>query len=115
MKKLIPIALLLFSLAACSDDEKANKKPELWQAYTVAQVAVKAHLKDPDGAEFIEGNRKEKEYPDSSYVFRGYVKATNDLGLKAPIEYNVGIKWKGGDWMSDTSWTIKFGTVGGDN
>jgi len=112
MKNLIIMALIASLFSACSDD---NAKPQMYEAYEVAKVLVRSKLKDPDGAEFIDGNRKEAEYKDSSFVFSGYVKATNDLGLKSPIEYNVGIKWRGGYWQSDTSWIVKFGNVGNPN
>jgi len=78
------------------------------EAQSTAENVIKAQAIDPDDVEFINGNSKMLPLKDSSWVFTGYVKIPNQYNMLVTMAYNVGIKWKGGDWKSDSSWTVKF-------
>lgn len=104
MKRYAPIiaALLFFGC------DTRQTLPNDVMAQTTMQSIVKAQTVDPDDVEFIDGNSKMQTFKDSSWVFAGYVKLDNGAGNKITKAYNVGIKWNGGDWKSDSSWTVKF-------
>lgn len=86
--------------------------PDQAKAYVMAKQFVKQNLKDPKSADFIEENLKVMDYPnDSTYVFNGYVKATNGLGLVAPVEYKINLKWSGYKWNEQQSWEVKDLTI----
>lgn len=105
MRRVIFAVFGCLLLTSCSNEQSL---PNDVQAEYVAHQVVKAQLIDPDNAEFEASNSKMATFKDSSFVFNGIVKASNRIGIKVPMRYNVGIKWKGGVWQSDTSWTIKF-------
>jgi len=87
---------------------QAVDMPNDVEAEQMAHILIKAQSVDPDNVEFIDANAKMAKYADSSFVFVGYVKMPNEYSMKVTKEYNVGIKWNGGEWNDDKSWTVKF-------
>jgi hypothetical protein len=104
MKKLIPLLFTLF-IFGC---DSTPQKPSDTEAEIIAKNVVKAQFIDPSDAEIIDERTRMEVNKDTSWVFDGYVKAPNKLGLKVPYEFNVGIKWHGGEWEQDSSWTVRF-------
>ncbi|MBC7399831.1 MAG: hypothetical protein H7289_07775 [Mucilaginibacter sp.] len=102
------IAIVVIAIIISKNTPDTPQTTDRDKAFTVAKQFVKQQLIDPESAEFLEQNTKAAEYKDSSYVYRGYVKATNKLGLVAPMEYNIGVKWNGGDGFNPDNYTLKF-------
>lgn len=105
MKSLVLVLVVLLAFSSC---DNSHRKPNDTEAQLMAQNVIKAQFIDPDDPEFIDANTKMEVLKDSSWVFGGYIKAPNKLGLKVPFEYNIAVKWKGGDWDQDSSWSVKF-------
>lgn len=104
-------ALIKENTAAIAKADSIANLPPLpndVQAEYMAHLVVKTQLLDPASAEFEGEGSKMATYADTSFVFNGIVLSLNKLGIKAPVEYNVGIKYKGGNPVIDSSWTVKF-------
>jgi len=102
------IILFFASVAAMGCGNSGDfRAPNDVQAENMAHNVIKAALVDPD-ADFLDETAKMTAYRDSSYVFTGDVRALDKAGEKMSMKYNVGIKWKGGNPLQDSSWTVKF-------
>jgi len=90
----------------CGNDARV-RAPNDVEAENMARNVIKVALVDPD-AEFLDESAKMAAYRDSSYIFTGDVRALDKAGEKMAMEYNVDIKWKGGNPVQDSSWVVKF-------
>ena len=102
------IILVLASVASVGCGNVASvHAPNDVEAENIARNIIKVALVDPD-AEFLDETAKMAAYRDSSYVFTGDLRALDKAGEKMSMKYNVGIKWKGGNPLQDSSWVVKF-------
>lgn len=95
--------LMVIFIPMIGDEEM----PTIDEAQKASERIISRTLIDPTSSEFIKENVEHGTLPDSTYIFVGYVKALNKLGLKAPHKYRVEIKWTGGSPSDEKSWYVK--------
>lgn len=81
-----------------------DSKPDSKDAFTMAQIIIKEKLIDPSSAEFLP--QESHSEGESKFIFLGYVKATNRLGLLAPKKYRVALTYLGGNKIRRESWRV---------
>lgn len=83
-----------------------NGAPDHYDAYKMAKTIIKEQMLDPASVEFVEERKTAHTLGDSIFIFTGVVKATNKMGLKAPMEFSVNLKYIGGDYKRPGSWEV---------
>src|SRR5690554_3256309 len=106
-KVVIPIALGIFAVLLILLFLPNNEGiPNHNTAQKISREFIIKTLIDPKSAEFIDDNLDYTIYQDSTYIFRGAVKATNRMGLSAPSEYVIIMKWTGGTHSDINQWRV---------
>lgn len=106
-KKLIPVVIGLFLLLfVLIFIPKSEGLPDKETAQQISRNFIKQSLIDPRSADFIDNNLQYSISEDSVYLFKGVVKATNKMGLHAPSEYLIKMKWTGGYHSDRNNWIL---------
>lgn len=93
-----------------------NRKPTGQEAFNMAMLIVKDHLKQPTTARFPDHDFKPViDTASNSYQIQSTVKALNVNGKTINSAWVVDMIYTGGDWSEKTSWQIKSVSVSPEN
>lgn len=113
-RRIITICVVLFfSLgiigAIVQDDNegavKVNKVPAASMAYIISQDCVKNKLKSPSTADFPFSDYK-SEVDSNNYIIQSYVDSQNGFGATIRSDWQVKLKYIGGDQADPNSWQL---------
>ena len=89
-----------------------NRKPTTTEAFAIAKVFVKEKLKQPEKAIFAKSavNAVAND-ADNSYSLSSSVKIENNNGKMDPSNWEVKMRYTGGDWAERNSWQVTSVTI----
>jgi hypothetical protein len=84
-----------------------NRKPTAQEAFNIARIFVKEHLKQPSTAVFPDHSFKPAiDTAQNSYQLQSTVKAINTDGKMENSDWVINMRYTGGDWSEKTSWQV---------
>jgi len=78
------------------------------QTYITAKSYVENVLKAPSTADFPTLGTVRKLDGEDKYVVYGYVDSENSFGAMIRSDWEVRLKYLGGDWVKDNSWELEY-------
>ncbi|WP_183560222.1 hypothetical protein [Mucilaginibacter sp. SP1R1] len=93
-----------------------NRKPTAQEAFNIAKVFVKDHLKQPSTAAFPDNSFKPAiDTANNSYQIQSFVKALNVNGKMIRSTWDISMHYIGGDWSEKNSWQVVSVTLSPEN
>ncbi|MCH7598055.1 hypothetical protein IID27_03410 [Patescibacteria group bacterium] len=78
------------------------------QTYITAKGYVENVLKAPSTADFPTLGTVNKREGEDRYIVYGYVDSQNSFGAMIRSDWEVHLKYLGGDWVKDSSWELEY-------
>ncbi|WPU96589.1 hypothetical protein SNE25_13780 [Mucilaginibacter sabulilitoris] len=93
-----------------------NRKPTAQEAFNIAKVFVKDHLKQPSTAVFPNHTFKQAiDTAKNNYQIQSVVKALNISGKMVKSDWIVNMHYIGGDWSDKSSWQTDAVNISPEN
>jgi hypothetical protein len=93
-----------------------NRKPTGREAFNMARMIVKDHLKQPSTAVFPDHNFKPSiDTAANAYQIQSTVKALNIDGKTINSVWVITMHYTGGDWSEKTSWQVDSVNISPEN
>lgn len=112
---IITFVIVIFGISKNSTVH-LNRKPTAQEAFSIAKVFVKDHLKQPSTAVFSDHNFKQViDTSANNYQIQSVVKALNISGKMVKSDWIVNMHYTGGDWSEKSSWQISSVSISPEN
>ena len=103
----IIFSIFLIRLAISGKNtDMVNTPPKNEDAYSIAKEFIKPGINKSSSANFSDTNYQCAQKADSIYIIKSYVEVKKPTGEKSVLDYEITIKFIGGDARNKRNWKL---------